>query len=254
MPVDDKMIQVGFRSDKGIRRRNNEDAFYVMPEDRLFIVADGVGGNNAGEIASRTAVNYIADYVRQHSPEEIKDDIELRRYFTDCFAGVNDLIYGMAHRHPENTGMATTAVLAYINGDKAYIVNVGDSRAYMFRDGILSQLTEDHSYVNSLIKSGSITKEEARRHRNKNVITRAVGGEEVIFPDFFQLSVQPGDIFMLCTDGLHGEVDDIKLAEIIGKGRTMSETCAELVKKANQNGGNDNITVICFRIGEEKPE
>ncbi len=248
------MIQVGFRSDKGIRRRNNEDAFYVLPEMRIFAVADGVGGNNSGEIASRSAVKYIADYVQRRSPDEISDEVELRRYFTECFTGLNDLIFGMAHRQPENTGMATTTVLAYLSGSKAYIINVGDSRAYMYRDGILSQLTEDHSYVNSLVKNGSITKEEARRHKDKNVITRAVGGEELIFPDFFRIDTLPGDIFLLCTDGLHGEVDDEGIAKILATGNTMSETCASLVRKANQNGGNDNITAICFRIGEEKPE
>lgn len=248
------MIQVGFRSDKGIRRRNNEDAFYVLPEKRLFVVADGVGGNNSGEVASRSAVKYIADYLQEHSPEEITDEVELRRYFTECFNGMNDLVFNMAHAHPENKGMATTVVMTYLKGGKAYIVNVGDSRAYMYRDGILSQLTEDHSYVNSLIKNGSITKEEARRHRDKNVITRAVGGEELVFPDFFRIDVKPGDIFLMCTDGLHGEVDDDGIAKILSAGKTMSETCATLVRKANQNGGNDNITTICFRIGEEKTE
>ena len=248
------MIQVGFRSDKGIKRHNNEDAFYVLPDKRIFAVADGVGGNNSGEIASRSAVKYIADYVEKHDPDAISDEVELRRYFTECFREMNDLIFGMAHKIPENKGMATTMVLIYLNAGNAYIVNVGDSRAYVYRDGLLNQLTEDHSYVNSLIKSGAITKEEGKRHKDKNVITKAVGGEELIFPDFFRVEARPGDIFLLCTDGLHGEVDDETIAKIMGEGRTMSETCASLTRKANQNGGHDNITTICFRIGEERPE
>lgn len=244
------MIQVGFKSDKGIKRRNNEDAFYVMPEENLFIVADGVGGNNAGEIASRMAVNHVADFVRDHKIDEVADENELRSFFMEAIVGANELIYSLAARHPENNGMATTMVICYLRGSKAYIINVGDSRAYRYREGVLSQISEDHTYVNTLIKNGTISKEEARYHEKRNVITRAVGGEESIDPDFFQLPLREGDIFLLCTDGLYGEVDEVEMARILSKDETMSEMCSELVLSANRHGGKDNITAICFKIRE----
>jgi len=244
------MIQVGFKTDRGIKRRNNEDAFFVMPGDGIFIVADGVGGNNAGEIASRTVCNYIKDYVSNNPLNDISDEAELRRYFTDCVVGANALIFEMSHKHIENIGMATTLVVVYYNekDGNAYVINVGDSRAYLFRDGEMTQLTVDHTYVNELLKTGSITEEEALHHEKRHVITRAVGGEEVIFPDFFRIAVKEGDAFLLCTDGLHGEVSSEEMAYILDSSETMSEACNKLVKKANQHGGNDNITIVCFRV------
>ena len=128
------------------------------------------------------------------------------------------------------------------------MVNVGDSRAYLFRNGSLSQITEDHTYVNELLKSGVITIEEAENHSQKNVITRAVGAEPSVRADFFQTALEKDDILMLCSDGLYGEVDEQKLIEILGGRNTMSVTCTHLVDEAIRCGGRDNITVICLKI------
>lgn len=242
------MIQVGFKSDRGKKRKNNEDAFYVMVEESVFLVADGVGGNKAGEIASRTTVSQIVEYIRKHPLGEISGASSFRNYFGKCLTSINRQLHSMAKKHIENVGMATTLVLVHIDENKAYVVNVGDSRAYLYRNGELTQITEDHSYVNTLIHQGLITKEDARTHLQKNVITRAIGGEEVIFPDFFEVPVEAGDLILLCTDGLHGEVDDEAIGLILEDDTTMSETCARLVEAANANGGNDNITVVCLKI------
>ncbi len=242
------MAQIGFKSNAGVIRDNNEDACFVIPSHDVYVVADGVGGNNAGEIASRTAVRGIAEYVDENPISECADAEAIREYFARCLNLVNEEIYQTGKKHKENKGMATTVVIAYIRGDTAYVINVGDSRAYRFRNGSLLQLTEDHTYVNELLKSGVITADEARSHSQKNVITRAVGAERSVRADFFQAGLEKNDILMLCSDGLYGEVNEQKLSEILGKKDTMSVTCAHLVDEAIRCGGRDNITVICLKI------
>lgn len=242
------MAQIGFKSNTGVIRDNNEDACFVIPSHNVYVVADGVGGNNAGEIASRTAVRGVAEYVAATPIDEYEDDEAIYEYFSRCLALVNEEIYQMGREHKENKGMATTVVVAYIRGMTTYVVNVGDSRAYLFRDGRLSQITEDHTYVNELLRNGVITTEEAENHSQKNVITRAVGAEATVRADFFQAGLEKGDILMLCSDGLYGEVKEQKLIEILGEKNTMSSTCNRLVEEAIRCGGRDNITVVCLKI------
>lgn len=242
------MTQMGFKSDAGVIRSNNEDACFVIPSQDVYIVADGVGGNNGGEIASRTVVRGIAEYVDANPIDQCAEGIEIYKYFDQCLEMVNEEIYQAGIKHTENRGMATTAVIACIREDTAYVVNVGDSRAYLFRGGELSQITEDHTYVNELLKRGAITTEEAQNHSQKNVITRAVGAEPSVKADFFQTKLEKDDILMLCSDGLYGEVDEQKLIEILDNNDTMSGTCARLVEEAIGCGGRDNITVICLKI------
>ena len=147
--------------------------------------------------------------------------------------------------------MATTVVIAYIQKDTLYIMNVGDSRGYILHDGELTQITEDHTYVNTLLKAGLITADEAEHHENKNMITRAVGADYTIEGDFFQVGIRPGDIILICTDGLYGEVDREELIRQLEKDSTMTEICSELVDAANRNGGSDNITMVVLKITEE---
>lgn len=244
-------MEVGFKTDKGIRRNNNEDACFVMKNDRVFIVADGVGGNNSGEIASRTAVNEIAKYIEDHNLEKIKSPKRIRTFFEECVEEANLKIFDMSSRFEENRGMATTVVIAYVCSDTLYITNVGDSRAYIFRNDALNQITEDHTYVNTLIKAGIISEEEAENHENKNMITRAVGADYIINTDFFSVPIETGDIILICTDGLYAEVDEKKLVGKFKEDKTMMDICNELVEEANKNGGNDNITMICLKITEE---
>ena len=157
----------------------------------------------------------------------------------------------MSQRFEQNRGMATTVVIAYVLGDILNIVNVGDSRAYVLRDGILTQITEDHTYVNTLLKAGLISPAEAENHENKNMITRAVGADHTIEADYFNVPIQKGDIILICTDGLYGEVEDSELIRTLEEDRTMTDICSDLVEAANSNGGNDNITMVVLKITEE---
>lgn len=242
------MVQIGFKNDKGIKRTNNEDACFVMPSEDVYIIADGVGGNNSGEIASRTAVSMIAEYVKKHPISEVKDERTLQEYFISCLEAANAEIYSQARRYDENRGMATTVVIAYIAGDKAYIVNVGDSRAYLIRKEKISRITEDHTYVNELVRQGVLSEEESERHPKRNIITRALGGDALVEPDIFRVEIKNDDVLLLCTDGLHGEIHEDEIVRIVSKADSMQDACRLLVNAANRSGGRDNITVICLKI------
>jgi Serine/threonine protein phosphatase len=244
-------MEVGFKTDKGMKRSNNEDACFVMNRDRVFIVADGVGGNNSGEIASRTAVNEIARYVEEHSLKELTTDNEIIAYFDQCLKEVNYKILEMAQRFEENRGMATTVVAAYIFDSRLYVMNVGDSRAYLLRDDELTQLTEDHTYVNTLLKAGLISESEAENHENRNMITRAVGADYTIKADYFIIPLIENDIILICTDGLYGDVNNDELIDTLREQKTMTDICNDLIELANRNGGNDNITMVCLKVTEE---
>lgn len=242
------MAQVGFKTDKGKKRDRNEDSLFVMPQEDIYIVADGVGGQNSGELASSMAVKIIAEYIKARPLHDVNDEKQLKTYFLDCMGNANKEIYHAARFSEENAGMATTAVLLYLSAGQAYIINVGDSRAYIFRDGQISQITEDHTFVNELVKGGSITKAQAEIHPQKNMITRALGGEDKILPDFYRLETKKKDIFILCTDGLYGEVSAEEMCGMAAETSSMSTLSNKLVQCANKNGGNDNITVICVKI------
>lgn len=242
------MVTAGFKTDQGMKRGNNEDALFVLPEQQIYIVADGVGGHNSGELASRLAVGYIAEYISIHPIKNITDDGRLKEYFMDCLKGANNLVFGKSRANPDNKGMATTTVMAYLSRNRAYIVNVGDSRAYLIRDRRIRQVTEDHTYVNQLLKAGTITEQEAACHPKRNMITRAVGGDLMVLPDFFQFEIYPGDMIILCTDGLFGELTDQEISKLALSHKSMHTLAGELVKEANKRGGKDNVSVICIRI------
>lgn len=242
------MLSAGFKTDRGRCRDNNEDSLFVLPNHRMYMVADGVGGNRSGEVASRAAVSYVASYVDSHSLDEVGSEEQLQLYFLDCLNGANGEVCRLAEENRNNAGMATTLVLAYINGEKGYVVNIGDSRAYLVRDGEIMQITRDHTYVNELLMQGSITPEEARRHPERNMITRAIGGEKTIRPDFFRFDLEPDDVLLLCTDGLFGELEDEVICRMVGEEPSMHRLASNLVEQANVHGGKDNISVICIRI------
>ena len=242
------MISVGFKTDKGLARGNNEDSVFVLPQRNIYLVADGVGGQNSGQIASRTAVSFMAQYIVDHSIDEIQDDARLKRYFMDVFSGANDLVFNKAYSEPSNYGMATTVVLCYIRNSIAYVVNVGDSRAYIVREGLISQITKDHTRVQDLLDIGIIDQNQAENHPDKHKITRAIGGQSVIRPDFFRFEVCPGDTIILCTDGLYGMVRDEAIAGAACRSATMHGLAASLVDMANASGGEDNVSVVCIRI------
>jgi protein phosphatase len=244
-------MQVGFRTDTGKMRAINEDALLVLPGERLFAVADGVGGSNSGEVASRSAMNGIEEFLK-NNPISHAADMEgkyrhnwFRGYFIRCFRKINHDIRNTAQARPEDLGMATTAVTAYYDDKTLYITNIGDSRAYMIRAGEITQLTEDHSYVADLVSTGTLTKSEAREHPRKNMITRALGAGPEADPDFYCFDTEPGDKLLLCTDGLHGELTDDEICEILKSDIHLNDACRKLVQAANEKGGRDNITVVC---------
>jgi len=244
-------MEVGFKTDRGLRRSNNEDACYVLKQQKVFIVADGVGGNNSGELASSTCVDEIARYVEDYDLSQLHGEGEIRAYFQQCLKDVNFKILQLSQYHEANVGMATTVVVAYLRKGVLYISNVGDSRAYILHGGTLAQITEDHTYVNSLVKAGLITVEEAENHENRNMITRAVGADYQIESDFYVVPVTVGDRVLICTDGLYGEVSSVELERIMSGERPMTDICDQLMRTAKDSGGSDNITMIVVNVTEE---
>ena len=241
----------GFRTDKGNQRIGNEDALLLLPKYGIFAVADGVGGQNSGEVASRKAMAVIESFLASN-PLNGADNLDgkyrlnwLKSYFQRCLQRVNSEIMKEASSDPVMNRMATTLVLCYLDMESIYVVNVGDSRAYILRDGLMTQLTEDHTYVNKLINQGTLTKSEARLHPQKNIITKALGSTKNTDPDFYRFDLHEGDRVLICTDGLHGELTDDEIAEILRKKDDLDTICRLLVSAANKSGGHDNITVIC---------
>ena len=242
----------GFRTDKGRQRDGNEDALLLLPKYGIFAVADGVGGQNSGEVASRKAMAVIESFLSSN-PLTGADNLDgkyrenwLKSYFQRCLQRVNSEIMKEASSDPVMNRMATTLVLCYLDMESVYVVNVGDSRAYILREGFMTQLTEDHTYVNKLITQGTLTKSEARLHPQKNIITKALGSTKHTEPDFYRFDLHENDRILLCTDGLHGELTDDEIAEILRMKEDLDTICRLLVDTANKKGGHDNITVICI--------
>jgi protein phosphatase len=261
------MLLSGFMTDSGKRRDRNEDALLMMPERNIFAVADGVGGHNRGDVASKKAVSGIREFLNENPlplrpaggtrpeamPPGIADEsgqCPLKAYFMRCFRSINENIIAMARSDPALAGMATTAVAAYLDDGVLYLTNIGDSRAYVMRGEEIRQLTEDHSFVNTLVRSGALTKSEARLHPRKNMITQALGIEINIEPDFYRFELQSGDLILLCTDGLSGELTDEEIRVTASSAREPAEKCERLVAAANDRGGNDNITVVCIAVDD----
>jgi serine/threonine protein phosphatase PrpC len=229
-------------TDPGRRRRQNEDAFVREPP--LFAVADGMGGAQAGEIASRLA----AAALRQPGGDAAADG---RDRVVTLVEEANRRVYERASEDEAVSGMGTTMTVALVEDDSVWIGHVGDSRAYLIRDGALEQLTEDHSLVAELVRSGKLSPEEAEVHPQRSVITRALGTEADVDVDAFSVRPRPGDLFMLCSDGLTSMVADDELLAIVERTRhDLDRTARALVEEANRGGGEDNITVVLFEMGE----
>ncbi|MFA7660296.1 MAG: Stp1/IreP family PP2C-type Ser/Thr phosphatase [Anaerovoracaceae bacterium] len=241
------MQQSACATDKGKLRTVNEDSMLCMDDMSFYMVADGVGGHNSGEIASKLAVELTKAHLTANPPERVEES-DLPDFFNRRLREVNKEIYTRAASVKENAGMATTAVMLLIRQMRAYIINIGDSRAYLFRKGMLQRVTEDHTYVSELLKQGRISKAEAEVHPKRNMITRALGSEETMIPDFFQLDLTIGDRILLCTDGLYNEVSDEEICAMIESKPNSEELVLALIRSACDNGGKDNITVCCVEI------
>jgi protein phosphatase len=228
-------------TDTGRKRRRNEDAYVVAPP--LFAVADGMGGAQAGEVASKLAAAALeeTDPGTLSAPEKVESLIQ----------EANRRVHARATADPATSGMGTTMTVAIVEGSAVTIGHVGDSRAYLVRDGELEQLTEDHSLVNELLKSGKLTPEEAETHPQRSVITRAVGTDPDVDVDSFTIDAHEGDIFLLCSDGLTDMVGDDDILDVAAKYRDdLDRVTKSLVSAANRGGGEDNITVVAFTISE----
>lgn len=240
----------------GMRRTHNEDAFGIAPEYQLFIVADGMGGHNSGEIASKITTETIENFVRATlTDDEITWPYKYEKGLTDAENRLktsirlsNDKIWETSKRNDLYHGMGTTVVVAFFADGVVYIANVGDSRCYRLRNNQLSQISEDHSLLNDVLKTKNLTPEEIENFPHKNVIVRALGIRDHVEVDLFREMPQRGDVLLLCTDGLSDIVRDEEIAEILRSTTDPKLASKVLVRKANQNGGNDNITVVVVRV------
>jgi serine/threonine protein phosphatase PrpC len=238
-----KLTQHAAATDPGRRRRRNEDAYVVQPP--LFAVADGMGGAQAGEIASRIAASALRDSGAGAGEEAVVALIQ----------EANRRVYEAATSDEARAGMGTTMTAALVEGDTVRIGHVGDSRAYRVRDGALEQLTDDHSLVAELVRSGRLSPEEADVHPQRSVITRVLGTDPEVDVDTFEVEARPGDVFMICSDGLTSMVDDASILDVVEHNRTSLDRAARaLVDAANKGGGEDNITVIVFELGDDDAE
>ena len=230
-------MEVGLNSDRGRVREVNEDNYLFLDEDqfKLLAVADGMGGHQAGGVASKIAIETLADY----DFELEKPPLELRRLIED----VNYKIYSTAQENVEYRGMGTTLTIGLCCQGTLYIGHVGDSRAYLLRDGELKQLTEDHSLVNRLLEAGEISVAEAKDHPRSNVLLRALGTQAEIKVDLLEIDWESNDILLLCSDGLSGTLKKEQIREVLLKKADLQDKANQLVKLANQVGGYDNITV-----------
>ncbi|HEY7208600.1 MAG TPA: Stp1/IreP family PP2C-type Ser/Thr phosphatase [Gaiellaceae bacterium] len=224
-------------SDPGRKRTRNEDSYVLAPP--LFAVADGMGGAQAGEVASRLAAAAVED--TDHG------DLRGEQGVAALIQEANRRVFERSTEDPSVSGMGTTMTLALVEAGDVSIGHVGDSRAYLVRGGSLSQLTEDHSLVNELVKSGRLSREEAEIHPQRSVITRALGTDPDVDADIFTVHARPGDVFLLCSDGLSSMVSDEAILEVVEVNRDdLDRAARELVKAANRGGGDDNITVVAF--------
>jgi serine/threonine protein phosphatase PrpC len=235
-----QVTEAVWRTDTGRQRRANEDSAFVKAP--LFVVADGMGGAQAGEVASRIATETFEQGLPgSGSPEE---------RLAELVRDANQRIYDRSQADSGRAGMGTTLTAAYLTDGQLAIAHVGDSRAYLVRDGQLTRLTQDHSLVDELVRQGKLTEAQAAEHPQRSIITRALGPEPEVEVDTFSYPMQAGDLLMLCSDGLTSMLSEDRVAEILVSASTLDQAADGLIDEANEAGGRDNITVVLCRIGE----
>jgi protein phosphatase len=246
-------------TDVGRKRKGNEDNLHVNPEQNLFVIADGMGGHAAGEVASRVAVESINEFICLTSGDEeitwpfgLDENISYDgNRLKTAVRYANRRVLETTREKAEYEGMATTVAAVLVDDAEAILAHVGDSRIYLYRDGSLSQLTSDHSWINEQIQSGVISAEQARSHPLRNVVTRALGGKPDLQVDVQVQPMQAGDLLLLCSDGLTTMVPDDEIARVFAESGSDVEAAAQgLVQKANAHGGEDNITVLLIQFRE----
>jgi len=244
------------KTDKGKIRKGNEDSIFVSndkigPLPTLYIVADGMGGHNAGEVASNLSIKYFTEYALENN----FDNDEFLDFIIGGTKFSNDKVFDDSKKNPaELYGMGTTFSLCVIDNDRLFISHVGDSRVYKINENEIIQLTQDHTYVNEMVRLGQITKEEAKTHPDKNKILRALGFQDIISIDGSSETIDKDDLILICSDGLSNMISDVDIKNIALNTENIEDAVNKLVDLANVNGGEDNISVILIRkkVGEEK--
>ena len=241
-------MKVLAKSDKGKIREQNEDYYYISDEGTspgIYMLADGMGGYEGGEIASRLAIDAATRYIGNHFNIINHTKEEIMKLVRDAMNYANEIVFDVAKNSEELQSMGTTLEICLIYNNRAYIGHIGDSRIYRIRDKFIRKLTTDHSYVEQLVKDGTITAEEARNHPKKNMLMKALGCSETLEPDVTVKNFQPGDIIVMTSDGLTNMVEDSKIYETIKNNFDISDET--LVNMANDAGGIDNITVVIIK-------
>jgi protein phosphatase len=237
-------------TDTGRARNNNEDSVALNEATALVVLADGMGGYNAGEVASSMATSFIRSELGRWLSEasESATDTDVRRAMDICVDNANRAIFNAANSNPQYAGMGTTLVVGVFRDSRLLMGHVGDSRAYRLRASRLTQITHDHSLLQEQIDSGLITPEQAAFSANKNLVTRAVGVEDTVLLETHLHDVLPGDTYLLCSDGLSDMLDDESIAQLLTGSETLPEAAAALIDAANDAGGKDNISVVLARV------
>ena len=252
-------IRASGLSDVGRARTHNEDCFGIDPEHRMFVVADGMGGHNHGEVASRIAVKAIQEFVEQTAENDTTwpfvYDARLQRHSNRLKTAIrmaHDKVLRAIRHDGSLIGMGTTVVGFLLKGRVAAVAHVGDSRVYRLREGRLELLTQDHTWVNEQVVAGYLSAEQARAHPLKNVVTRALGGESEVVVDVREVEVMAGDVYILCSDGLTTMLSDEEIERRLLEPVSVEEVCRNLVRDANAKGGLDNITVVLIQVESDE--
>ena len=242
------------KTDPGRARENNEDSVAYDENTRLAVLADGMGGYNAGEIASGMATAFIKSEMARWLTEagSHAKPKEVRRAVEICVENANRSIYNAANSNAQYSGMGTTLVVAAFQGDKVLMGHIGDSRCYRLRGGNFQQITKDHSLLQEQIDAGLLTEEQAATSSYKNLVTRALGVDDAVALDLNEHDVEVGDLYLMCSDGLSDMVEDAEIAEILGAAQSLEEIADKLVATANDHGGRDNISVLLALASAEK--
>ncbi len=247
--LNEHALEIICRTDTGLIREHNEDSLDSAPELGLAVLADGMGGYEAGEVASEIAVRQVMERLKRSGTEKLKNRKEAREILARAVTAANLAILDYARRHPEYRGMGTTLVAAARAGATLTLAHVGDSRAYRWRQHRLEQLTRDHSVLQELLENKLCTPEQARFYPNRNLVTRALGVQEDMDVDIRQVMARPGDVYLLCSDGLSDMLEDREIAGLLLHSQAnLKEAANQLIGAANRRGGADNISVILLRV------
>lgn len=242
-------------SDIGRKRMVNEDrvAFLEHPDHfKLAILADGMGGHNAGDVASEMAIQEMKSYFLNLDAEQVNSSEAKRQWMLEVIQMINEKIYNHSLSHEGCRGMGTTAITVLIDGDQCLIGHIGDSRVYYFTTENVSLVTRDHSYVNFLIENGEISEDEAENHPQKNIIVKSLGTESTIDPDFYELQLSKPSYLLICSDGLSNKISKEEMAAILTLPLSIEEKGKKLIQLANDSGGEDNISVILLSMSDEE--